>query len=147
MAYFRIHCLVRLFCLLMAVNILNVSIDPPDVGLAYHPEDLSYNDIESINEALLETVLMINNAIPEHDEPDTNGTDGEITKKSSYHWEIRLVHNVLGNQQFTVVSCIDTKRHVEGYNSSVLKFVDNSKLFFDNNYIEILKPPPQVILS
>jgi hypothetical protein len=132
----------------MAINILNVSIDPPDVSMAYHPEDLSYNDIESINEALLEKVLMINNAIPEHDEPDTNGKDGQAVKKGSCHWEIKLVHTVSGNQQFTVVTYIDTGAHVLlVYNSSIIKFVDRNKLFFNNNYIETLKPPPQAFLS
>lgn len=65
----------RIFCLLMAINVLNFSIDAPDqlsqplyqnVGA----EDLSINKMESIGEVLLEKVLQIPDAVPEQDDPD-----------------------------------------------------------------------------
>ncbi|KAA9353793.1 hypothetical protein [Larkinella humicola] len=65
----------RLFCLLMAINVLNFSIDAPDhltqsVHQNVGAEDLSVNKMESIGEVLLEEVLAIPNAVPERDDPD-----------------------------------------------------------------------------
>lgn len=64
----------RLICLLMALHVINLSVDAPDNRLSAfqieHHEDLSVNDIESLSELLLEEVLGLTNAVPEHDEQD-----------------------------------------------------------------------------
>lgn len=65
----------RIFCLLMAINVLNFSIDAPDhltlsASQNGDAEDLSVNKMESIGEVLLEEVLAIPNAVPERDDPD-----------------------------------------------------------------------------
>ncbi len=65
----------RLFCLLMAINVLNFSIDAPDhltlsASQNTGAEDLSVNKMESIGEVLLEKVLAIPDAVPERDDPD-----------------------------------------------------------------------------
>lgn len=57
----------------MALYMLNVCIDAPDV-LTYLPENLSYNDQESIIEVVLEKVLGYENAIPEYDDNDFGQT-------------------------------------------------------------------------
>ena len=65
----------RLFCWLMALHIINISVDVPE---HYSPrmihgaqkEDLSVNKIESIGELLLEHWLGIIDAVPEQDETD-----------------------------------------------------------------------------
>ncbi|MFD1140252.1 hypothetical protein ACFQ4C_04000 [Larkinella insperata] len=65
----------RLVCLLMSLHVLNLSIDTPDqygstFQRLHRVEDLSINDIESYTEFFLEVCFGIDDAIPEHDEPD-----------------------------------------------------------------------------
>lgn len=65
----------RYLCFLMALHVINISIDTSDRtflsgrATAYH-KDLSSNEIESITEFVLETCLGIVDAIPEQDDPD-----------------------------------------------------------------------------
>jgi hypothetical protein len=56
----------------MALHILNICVDTPDVQSETVPEDLTINDMESIVEIVLEKGFKIDNAISEHDEPDEN---------------------------------------------------------------------------
>ncbi len=58
----------------MALHIFNCSVDTPDFRPNGGPKDLSINDQESFVELILEQVMGIDNAIPEHDEPDDDGT-------------------------------------------------------------------------
>jgi len=88
MKFIREHIAFRFLWLVMALNILNCSVDTPDAQPDNVPEDLTYNDMESIVEVLLEEVFDINNAIAEHDEPDDDNTSNFSLKKSvdfSYH--------------------------------------------------------------
>lgn len=66
----RQHFLSRFFCGLVALTILNISVDAPDMQPQYVPEDLSYNEVESLVEFVLEDVLGMENAIPEQDDND-----------------------------------------------------------------------------
>jgi hypothetical protein len=68
----RKHIATRLLFGLLALHILNISIDPPDFYSEEIPEDLSYNEMESIIELVLEKGLNIENAIPETDDNDNN---------------------------------------------------------------------------
>lgn len=72
--------LSRLFCLLLSVHILNCSIDPRDREASFVPEDLSINEIESIAEFFAESVLGFKDAIPEHDEADTDHGTIDLNK-------------------------------------------------------------------
>lgn len=74
MKNFRQHTVFRLLGLLLALHVLNFSVDSPDLYPDCFAEDLSLNDMESIVEIVLEKVLKIDNAVPEHDEPDDNGS-------------------------------------------------------------------------
>lgn len=72
----------RLLCLLLALHVLNVSIDvrdtPSFVGkVVVCHEDLPINKIESIGEFLLEECLGFYDAVPEHDDPDE---ESELTE-------------------------------------------------------------------
>ncbi|MFD1141002.1 hypothetical protein ACFQ4C_07775 [Larkinella insperata] len=76
----------RLFCLLMAFYVINLSIDAPDYSRVdvygqYH-DDLTINEIESVGELVLEKWLGLTDVIPEHDEPDEDGT----LTKSFFMW-------------------------------------------------------------
>ncbi|WP_052958689.1 hypothetical protein [Maribacter thermophilus] len=74
MKFVRKHINLRLFWFLMALHILNLSVDSPDPQPNYIPEDLSYNDMESIVEIVLEELLGIENAVPEQEDDDTNNS-------------------------------------------------------------------------
>ena len=64
--------LSRFFCGLVAAIILNLSVDAPDLYDNSVPENLTYNDVESVIEWMLEDVCQIENAIAEHDDDDQN---------------------------------------------------------------------------
>jgi hypothetical protein len=111
----------------MAIHIFNLSVDTRDARPDYVPEDLSFNDLESVAEIVLEQVLNINNALSEHDESDTeDGGSIEIKK------EILISHKFR-------FECIRFFKY-------------NLKLLYSNNYIEqyssqfhpeIAPPPPK----
>lgn len=62
--------ITRAICLVFALHILNMSIDPKDPEPDSVPEDLAVNDIESITEFVAEVLLGLRNAFPEHEEHD-----------------------------------------------------------------------------
>lgn len=66
----REHILTRLLCGLVAAIILNFSVDAPDMYDNHIPENLAYNDIESVVEWVLEDVCQIAGAIAEQEDND-----------------------------------------------------------------------------
>jgi hypothetical protein len=75
------HRIYKLVWIVMALHILNFSIDAPDVKDTFIAEDLSYNEIESIAEWFAEDVLQIEDAFSEKDEIDQD--DFNFTKKAT----------------------------------------------------------------
>lgn len=55
----------------MGLYLLNISVDTVDPNPDHIPEDLSFNDQESIIEIVLEKVLGYEDAIKEYDDHDT----------------------------------------------------------------------------
>ena len=84
--------------IILAVWILNFSIDPPDLVVLRTKakvsvplqEDTSINEIESIAELVLEEGLDLKNAIPEHKEPP--GSEYDIFKKITSFLFMPSVH-------------------------------------------------------
>lgn len=74
---------------MLAVWILNVSIDAPDPESDSVKEDLTYNDVESISELVFEYCLGWENFVPEHDENDRDG--GGFVKKIEIVWVLSAV--------------------------------------------------------
>jgi hypothetical protein len=72
MLFIRKYIRLKLLWLIMASHILSISVDPPDPEPNHIPEDLSYNEMESIIEIILENVLAIEDAIPEQDDNDSS---------------------------------------------------------------------------
>lgn len=68
----RKYLIFRLICLSMSIQILNLSVDAPDFTVSNLPEDLAYNDMESVVEIVLEGLLGFENAIAEREENDEN---------------------------------------------------------------------------
>lgn len=56
----------------MAFHIFNCSIDAPDLTPAGVPEDLSYNDLETVTEFIAEELLGLDNFFAEHDDDDSD---------------------------------------------------------------------------
>ncbi|WP_225444170.1 hypothetical protein [Echinicola arenosa] len=56
---------------IMGWYLLNISVDAADPFPNYVPEDLTFNDQESLVEIFIEKILGFENAIPEYDDPDT----------------------------------------------------------------------------
>jgi hypothetical protein len=108
----------------MALHILNYSVDTPDAQPDYIPEDLTYNDMESILEVLLENVFGIQNAIAEHDENDTGSF--EIKKQFSFFYHTKFKINQIFDNGLTVIVS----------NNYFVKF---PSLF----HPEIVPPPPK----
>jgi hypothetical protein len=71
MKVFRQKIGVRIFSFLMALHVLNLSIDTRDANPDCVPEDLSINDQETVFEFIMEYVLGYDNAVAEHDEQDS----------------------------------------------------------------------------
>lgn len=55
----------------MVLYLLNISVDTADPNPEHIPEDLSFNDQESIVEIVVEKVLGFEDAIKEYDDHDT----------------------------------------------------------------------------
>jgi hypothetical protein len=83
MKLIRDNICLKYICIGMAFFIFNFSIDTPDTYGDQVAEDLSFNDIESIAELVLENVLGVYDAIPEHDENDFDD-EGGFCKKFDY---------------------------------------------------------------
>jgi hypothetical protein len=80
---------IKYLWLFLVFLIFNYSIDVPDYYGDQVTEDLTYNDIESISEFVLEIVVGIENAVPEHDEDDPDENSG-FTKKIDIPYFYRL---------------------------------------------------------
>jgi len=100
---FRESTFNRLIWLFFALFVFNFSIDVPDNDSV--SENLAYNDIESISEFVLESVLCFENAIPEHDEDDSD-------EKRDFHKKVDLFNQtqVLLNQTQFIVFTIKNQQ-------------------------------------
>lgn len=127
MQFLRQHITFRLLCLFMAIHIFNWSVDAPDAQPDYIPEDLSYNDMESVAEILLEKVFDIKDAISEHDEKDTNdGIGVEYKKDFFYKNETTILNNKIFDYGFHIIALND-------YDGQ----------YISQFHLEIVPPPPK----
>lgn len=83
LARIRTYRFTSLFWCLTLVQLLNVAVDPPDMEAVALPEDLSYNDPESILEIVVEDMLGYEDALPEHDDNDSE-REGKLSKTTSF---------------------------------------------------------------
>lgn len=111
----------------MGLYLLNISVDAADPKPEYIPEDLSFNDQESIIEIIIEQVLGYEDAIKEYDDHDTED------------------HNNKRNVK------IELLVHISHTNYNIRKqLIERKKLYPDHEarlstgFIEIDSPPPKV---
>jgi hypothetical protein len=106
----------------MGLCLLNISVDTADPSPEYIPEDLSFNDLESIVEIVVEKVLGFEDAIKEYDDHDTED------------------HNKKKNVK------IDLVVHVNNDHNQVLerkKFYPDDEVLLTKGFSEIDSPPPK----
>lgn len=126
----RKHIILRLFCGLLSLHIFNCSVDMPDAAPQNVAENLSYNDMESFVELLLEYVLGFENAVSEYDDADNeDGTSFEIKNSLDIF--------TLPNFQISAVIFSPTSSPNNDFISSYKDACD--QFFYTPN-----SPPPQV---
>lgn len=120
--------ILRLFCAFMALYLLNCSVDTSDITPKYIPENLSFNDQETIVEIIVEKVLGFENAIPENEDSDS---------------ENQLVFKKTISVAFYILPDFDTK-----IKEILLSSHPENSRFIEANilktYFEIHSPPPEV---
>tara|TARA_R100001015_G_C4561253_1_gene121068 strand:+ start:116 stop:451 length:336 start_codon:yes stop_codon:yes gene_type:complete len=111
----------------MAVYLLNISIDPADPNPENIPEDLSFNDQESIIEVVVEKFLGFEDAIKEYDD---NDSDDNQNKKQ---FKVDILTSNSGIDQ-------------SGLNDPSLKvqYYPNQEFRLVNGFFEVDSPPPKV---
>jgi len=120
----------NLLWIVMALHILNFSIDAPDVIDRNIAEDLSYNEIESFTELITENILGIENAFSESDEKGDEET--EFFKKHS-----EITFYFISSKDKTVNDSLKSIK-----NSSISNLY--STPYCSTIYISIFSPPPEV---
>jgi len=73
----RKHIVFRMMWGLLALHFLNVSVDTMDMYADYIPEDIHYNDQESIAEIVVEQFLGYEDAFAEYDDVDHENHTGK----------------------------------------------------------------------
>jgi hypothetical protein len=114
----------RVISLLLAIYLLNFSIDTRDANPDHIAEDLSFNDIESMYEFFAEEILGIENAVAEHDENDPD--DGGSFEFKKWYFLVGSLLSPGAQSQYRVLA----------RGSEILQRI-SSKL------TEIHSPPPQ----
>lgn len=99
---------------MMALYLFNFSVDTADNTITNAPEDLTFNDQESLVEIIVEKVLGYENAISEHDEPDTEEKRGStqsidltihsINYETKYVFELLVLDDTFPHYLFFLVS-------------------------------------------
>ncbi len=120
---FRHQIYKALFSLFLAIQLLNISIDPSDRERFGLTEDITFNEIESLSELLLEEVLEIEDCIPESDERDSDNIKTGFTA-------IALIN---ANFQYNCTREINT----------ITPPLTACSSFLSNGYLSRFTPPPR----
>jgi len=127
---FRHNKILNLVWIVIALHILNFSIDAPDIIDESIAENLRYNEIESLTELITESILNIDNAFSESDEKGDEET--EFFKKHS-----KITFYFISSKDKTVN---DSLKSI--INSSISNLY--STPYCSTIYISIFSPPPEV---
>lgn len=117
----------QILCFLLAAYLLNISVDAPDV-LSNKTEDLTFNDLESVIEIVVEKILDFENSIKELDDNDTEH-QSPIKKNlqiDHYILQSNIPESLLHNPSFSDPVCLWKSQKVKSS-------------FSENTY-----PPPEV---
>ncbi|ALJ03648.1 hypothetical protein APS56_00125 [Pseudalgibacter alginicilyticus] len=112
---------------LIGLHLLNISVDSKDPNPEHIPEDLSFNDQESIIEIVVEKVLGFEDAIKEYDDHDTE----DHNKKTNVKIDL-TTHSIVANTLNPLI--FETARH---------KF-PNYKAHLTTGFNKLNLPPPKI---
>lgn len=116
----------RLLWGFLGLYFLNISVDTADLSPRHLPEDLSFNDQESVIEIIVEQVLGFQDAIKEYDDNDTEDHNTKTNLKID--WVVSSLHDYK----------INNRNHL--FNK--LRFSSLS-VHFKNPFLEKDFPPPK----
>lgn len=111
----------------MGLYLLNISVDTADPNPEHIPEDLSFNDQESIIEIVVEKILGFEDAIKEYDDHDAEDHNKEKNVKIDLLVHVSNTNNNSHNQ------LIKSKKLYPDYEARL-----------KSGFIEIDSPPPKV---
>jgi hypothetical protein len=111
----------------MGLYLLNISVDTADPNPEHIPEDLSFNDQESIIELVLEKVLGYEDAITEYDDHDTEDHNKQKNIK------IDLLVHVIKADKFAHNQFVEKKERYPDFEARLTK-----------GFIRIDCPPPKI---
>jgi hypothetical protein len=126
MKHLRQHIIFRYLWLVVALNILNFSIDAPDPHIQSVQEDLSINDMESIVEIVLEKMLGLDDALAENDEQEN-----ENSFQFKQHLDYFVLSYIIIPQKIKIIPQIEKTTSYKPY-------------FLLSFYPDICPPPPKV---
>jgi len=115
-----------LWCL-MGLYMLNISVDAADPNPNHIPEDLSFNDQESIIEIIVEQVLGYEDAIKEYDDNDSE----DFNKKTNLKIELIVQFIVDSSVKEAIIKT--TKQKFADYNT-----------YLPISFQKLDTPPPKV---
>ncbi|RYD83441.1 MAG: hypothetical protein EOP53_00825 [Sphingobacteriales bacterium] len=119
--------LLNIFWGLLALFMLNISIDVADATPASTAENLAFNEQESMIEFVLEEILGMEDAIPESE--DNDATQNSFLKKNSLT-DCFILSVVKGDMHHTA--------------ATRSTFFYRNDFYFSNSYIDIVSPPPDI---
>lgn len=112
---------------MMGIYLLNISADTADPRPDYIPEDLTFNDQESIIEIVVEQFLGFKDAFKEYDDHDSEDHGQKTNVK------INLIQLSAGHITVTVpCTGVDKKRFSDDY------------IYLADGFYQIDAPPPKV---
>lgn len=111
----------------MGLFVLNISVDAADPNPEYIPEDLSFNDQESIIEIVFEKVLGYEDAFKEYDDNDSEDDNRKVNLK------IELIAQRIIDFSIKRLIIKPSKQKFTNYNA-----------FLTKGFQELDIPPPKV---
>lgn len=125
----RINSFLKILWGVLAIFLLNISVDSADKNPNHVPENLAFNDQESIVEIVVEQILGYENAIPEFDDNDTE----DHTKKNNI--DLDLISYIFKGSAITR-SILSEREKVNCISDFLLP----------SGYLENDTPPPKVLI-
>lgn len=125
----KVHIGHRVLWVLMALHILNFSIDNPHTLFDHSKVDTDFNEVDSVVELVLEDVLSIDNAIPEHH------TKTPVSHKFTAKKVVWLF-----DQQETLKFEVPMAANFK----IVLPSIHYNNRIYNSPLVNIFSPPPQV---
>ena len=126
-SFIRNSIFIKVFWGLLGIYLLNISVDCADPNPRHIPEDLTFNDQESIVELVIETIFGFEKAFTEYDDNDSEDHNNKKDVKIDF-------------AAFYSIIQANTKQH-----SLSRKIIyPNREDHLSNGYNQLHTPPPKI---